>query len=160
MAQKPRSLSHRDQSGDNATDQSQVIDLMGTAAGTTTVARVGLTATFADTPGDAVVDMEDYDTLVVTADYKKTAGTGLSIRSRWGASDAAAELLTDEDREDNSAAAKTSHEAIRHEWTATGVYTLVVKRLARYVKLQIRSEGTPGVDDELALSCVGQRRER
>lgn len=160
MALKPVSQSGRQQAGDAGADQSQTLDLMGTNAGKTTVSRVVLTGTFADTPDDPVVDMEDYDTLVVTVDYSKSAGTALSVRARYGASDATAELLTDEDREDNSAAAKTTHEIIRHEWTVTGVTTLVVKRFARYVKLQVRSEGTPDANDKLALSCVGHRRER
>lgn len=160
MALKPASQSSRDQSGDVGADQSQTIDLMGTGAGTTVITRVALTGTYADTPTGPVVDMEDYDTLVVTVDYSKSAGTALSIRLRYGASDATAELLTDEDREDNSAAAKVTHEIIRHEWTVTGVTVLIVKRLARYVKLQVRSEGTPDANDKLALSCVGHRRER
>lgn len=143
------------QSADAGVLQSNIIDITGTNAGNTSVTRTTLTGALV---GALVVDLEDYDTAVVTADFSLVSGAALRLRVSYGDSNDAAELLCRETREDNTVAAVVSHEAIEHTWSATGVYSFVFKRLRQFCKVQFMSDGVP-TTDSVSISLVGHARE-
>lgn len=120
------------------------------------VARTAITASFV---GAEVIDMEDVDRLFVILDYVKSAGDDLRIRFMWGVDDdAEAKLDIQELREDNSVANEVGYEAVEHVFTATGRFIVDVPRLLSFLKIQVKSGGTPDANDKVAIGIVGQAR--
>lgn len=156
-ATKLQSKSGKASVGDRATDESQINNYRGTGAGTSTVSRTTLTASYV---AGVVIDMEDYDTLNVLVDYDKQGGTGLRLRVRYGDTDDIAQILAQETRDDDSGAGATDHELLEHTFGATGVYGgIIFKRLNRFMVIEAKSDGTP-TTDAAAFRIYGQMREK
>lgn len=162
MAAKPQSQTGKSAGGDRVADESAWTNYIGTGAGTTTPTRKALTTSYQDNTAidtaqtDAVIDMEDYDTLLVTADIAVASGTGVAIKFMYGESDATAELLTQEVREDNATASIVKYEFVEHQFATTGVRTIIAKRMQRFMKIQAKELTA---DSTIAIRYAGHVRE-
>lgn len=108
---------------------------------------------------DAVIDMLNYDTLVVEVDYRKGGGTGLRLKATFGDVDDRTRLTMQEMREDNGFTGVVRHENLEHEFLADFRGLVCIPRLCRYVKMEVKSLGTPDASSKVGLAYFGQNRE-
>lgn len=140
--------------GDALHQTEEVTSVIGTID-SGAVVRVDLTSGFV---GTKVIEMEDVDRLFFIVDYVKNVGDDLRVRFMHGNDDDEAKLDVQEPREDNTVANEVSQEAIEHVFTATGRFIIDVPRLMSFMKVQVKSGGTPDTVDEVAVGFIGQSR--
>lgn len=174
---KPQSLK-RDVSGNRAVDESPNADLVGVGAGLGadapggSVVRSLINNTFKNpitldgTKTKNLIDLEDYPDLSLNLDYFNGDGNGFEVRLTYGnqkdiKNESLASMTDQEEREDNTAAGKTTHEKIIHDYplASDGVYDLPIKYRKRFVLVEIRDLAGAPTTAAIATSFEGQFRQ-
>jgi hypothetical protein len=151
-----RSKSHIDASGDYV-DETEWTPYFGDPW-TASPTRVALTGSFADA-ADPVIDCQDFDTMLLLVDYDRAGGDSMELRVMYGKDDDAAKLTVQEDREDNATTGQVRYETVSHLLSADFRGFIEVKRASRYMKLQVKGNGSL-TTDAVAVGIVGHKRDR
>jgi hypothetical protein len=166
---KPQSKTY-DQSGDRSADASPIVDLVGTMDPGGAPTQRALNNTFKNAAtlngsGPALIDMEDYDTILLRTDYLVGDGTGLELRAFMGElADPTVEDLTkiiwQELREKNDTDGEVNYEKLTHKQIAgTGVGEFIFKRKQRFLMVEFRDTNVAASTAAVAADFQGQRRE-
>ncbi len=157
-------------SGDVGADASAYQDLFGDKVGLAGVTRRTLVGTTLKKPTDFAdlvdtIDMLNYATLLARFDYSVGDGTGLQLKITKGELvdpivDVAADLKTQQNREDNLTAGKIKIEIVTVEFPAgAGVFELFIKRTQRFVLIEVADTNAGASTSAVAADFQGQRRE-
>ncbi len=109
-----------------------------------------------DAAREAVIDLRNFDILIAVLDYAKNAGTGLRVKASFGEDDDRTKLNMQETRIDHASFdSQVRYELLEHVFTASYRGYLEIRRQSRYVKLSVKSDGTPDANDKVAIALFG-----